>query len=72
MRTQTGDVITVSPPAAGSNLLSMLWLNKSPTSRAVELTPEEAVELGRQLITAVRGRRMIVVADADVATAETA
>jgi sulfate adenylyltransferase subunit 1 (EFTu-like GTPase family) len=76
VKTQTGDVITVSPPAIDGDVLSVLFLNnvkhQAPARRTIELTREEAVELGRQLITAARGRRMIVVAAADVATAEPA
>lgn len=72
MRTQNGDVITVCPPAAGSETLSLLWVNKLPTNRACELTLEEAAELARRLATAVaRERGVLFVADvaADVAAA---
>ncbi|MCY2986389.1 MAG: hypothetical protein NTY19_00735 [Planctomycetota bacterium] len=68
MRTQNGDVITVCQPAAGSETLSLLWVNKLPMNRACQLTLEEAADLARQLATAVaRKRGVLLVADAAAA-----
>lgn len=63
MRTKSGVIAIAVPAARGSDCMSLL-LSKGLARFAAELTPEEANEFARQILTAANGRRMIVLADA--------
>lgn len=62
IKTLTGSLLIPTPPATGGGFASLIVAQRG-VRMTIELTREEAAELGRQLVTVAHGRRMILTQD---------